>query len=247
MDREQLPEATDESLPPEDEQLESQSPEPEEEEPEPPAPEGEEEEERPAAPLSASQQRIQREIEKRRMLEASLEQERRSRAYWQSEANRRASQVDPNERQRRLDAMEPHERFNYLLAEERQANRENNNRIEYMVLAQNDAFQFQTYLARHPEFRKYELEIENLFNQALANGQPQSRNALLSWRIGERVRERADQAVGRARKAGVENIKRVVTKPVSSRSNVGAGERKPMTAEERLRMNLERGAYVGQT
>ncbi|PWT78219.1 MAG: hypothetical protein C5B60_01525 [Chloroflexi bacterium] len=197
--------------------------------------------------LSPSQQRIQREIEKRRQLEWDLAQARQSEARLQAQLSNRATFIDPQERQRRLEAMEPDERYQFLLNERDQATRGELNQLRYQMLSSNDSHQFQNYLARHPEFRKYEQEVEGYFQQAVSNGQPQSRNALLSWLIGERVRSRADGAVSRAKRQGSENLKKVATRPAAARSNVSGSERSSqMTAEQRLFMNLERGAYKGQ-
>lgn len=215
-----------------------------------PTPEGEEAEEsietRAEGPQpTPAQRRIRQEIERRRALESELATLRQNQALLQEQIRSRANYVDPLERQRRLDQMDPEQRNEFLRQEDRQEYYSRLNRIEFQQLAQNDAFQFQTYLSGHPEYRKYEIEVESLFNQAMQKGQPQSRNAILSWVIGEQVRNKTPAAVQRAKKSARENIERATTRPATARSNV-ASEKRPMTAEERLMSNLERGAYGNQ-
>lgn len=196
--------------------------------------------------LTPAQRRIRQEIERRRALESELQAVKQNQAWLQEQMRSRASYVDPVERQRRLDQMDPEQRYQYLREEDRHEYNSRLNRIEYAQLAQNDAFQFQAYLSGHPEFRKYEIDVESLFNQAMQKGQPQSRNAILSWVIGEQVRNKTPAAVQRARKTAQGNIERATTRPATARSNVASTEKRPMTAEERLVSNLERGAYGNQ-
>jgi hypothetical protein len=197
--------------------------------------------EQPEEPTSAAHRRILQEVQRRKVLEAELAQAR----YQQAELARRLQQPiqDPAERQRRLAEMEPDERFQFLLTERDQALQAHINRLEFQMVQHTDKSSFETYLAANPEFKKYDQDVERIFHEAVQKGQPQSRTVILSWLIGEEVRTRGAKAVAAAKKAGAENIRKQVTRPVSAKSNVAAGDTRKMTAEERLKFNLERGAY----
>jgi hypothetical protein len=219
---------------------------PETPEQEQPVEEGEETEaleqgEEEAAPTSQAHRRILQEVQRRKALEAELAQAR----YQQAELVRRMQQPiqDPVERQRRLAEMEPDERYQFLLNERDQALTAHINRLEFQMVQHSDKSNFETYLAANPEFKRYDQDVERIFAEAVQRGQPQSRTVILSWLIGEEVRTKGAKAVAAAKKAGAENIRRQVTRPVSAKSNVAAGDTRKMTAEERLKFNLERGAY----
>jgi hypothetical protein len=210
---------------------------------------GDQPEEEQGKLLSPAQRRIQQEIGRRRAIEQELANTRRQhqemlreRAELQAQVQRRQA-YDPAERQRQLEMMEPEQRFQFLLDEKDREYKAHLGRLEYMMVSQNDQTSFQTYLAGNPEYKKYEPEVERLFNEAVSRGQPQSRNAILSWTIGEEARQKKVSALAKARKNGEDNIRRATTKPIGGRSSISPGDNRKMTAEERLFRNLEKGAY----
>lgn len=195
-----------------------------------------------AAPQDRFSRRIQQEVSRRREIEAQLETLRRQNEEIRQQLNRPV--FDPAERQRRLDMMDPLERERFLSEERDREWQVRVNRLEYMMMANNDQASFRHYLIENPDYRRYEDQVEHLFNEAVQRNQPQSRNAILSWIIGEEARAKRTEALSKANKKGQENIKRATTRPILGRSQLARGEdRRQMSAEERLKHNLEIGAY----
>jgi hypothetical protein len=145
-----------------------------------------------------------------------------------------------------LAAMDPESRLTYHLQQERQE------RTSHAIStrAEIDQLKFSNYIARNPEYAKYEERVEQLYQQGLRNA-AQTGNAsaltprelLLDILVGQDVRKNGAKALKTAQARGQANIQRQTTKPANLSGNVGKTSKQELSPAQAA---LQRLSGAGQ-
>jgi hypothetical protein len=142
--------------------------------------------------------------------------------------------------------MSPDERANYHIQKVRyEAQTEIRNLALRMEISA-DKTEFASFLSANPEYKKFEAEVEKIFQAQLGRGQPQTRQTIFDYTLGKAMREKRAALLPKARKAGEDNIRRQQTRPSNPRGNVSGGSSRSEAdaAYERLVKYAERGGTL---
>lgn len=188
-----------------------------------------------AKPTSRSQRRVQAALreardarERAERLERDLEEMRRG------NTGRNRAEEEAAERER-LALMTPEERTDYLLRKQRDEILGEVRRGQFVTADQNDKAAFAARAASDPLYRRYEERVEKELQTLRARGQNVSREALLSYLIGQDALKRRGEVAGKQRRKAAEVRRRETAKPGSGRGDAPAQRGKAgKTARERL-------------
>ena len=143
-------------------------------------------------------------------------------------ANQRQQQerVDPRAEAERMALMTPEERIEYRFNQSQEQHQRELQNLRATMADNADKTQYAARAASNTVYRKYENEVEQAHQALKLQGQYVSREAILKFKLGERVLQRAETAAPKQRKRAQENIRRQQTKPGQTRQDVQADRRR---------------------
>lgn len=133
---------------------------------------------------------------------------------------------DPRAEQERLALMTPEERIEYRFTQSQEQHQRELRQIQANMADQMDRTQYATKAASSPVYRKYENEVELAHQNLKSQGQYVSREAILKFKLGEKVLERQLKAAPKQRQRAQENIRRQQTRPGQTRQDVQVDRRR---------------------
>lgn len=97
----------------------------------------------------------------------------------------------PEQRQARYNSiMDPEERVLARWRDEQATERQQNNAVQFQLLDTTDRTAFQSFCVRHPVADKLSAEVERRLGELRRAGQNMPREAIFTYLLGERMRER---------------------------------------------------------
>lgn len=162
---------------------------------------------------SRASKRIQALTESARTAEERATRAERQVQEFLDNQRRMNTAPDPRAEQERLALMTPDERIAYQFDQMRNEFRNERLASEARIADQNDRTAYSAKAATNAIYRKYEGEVERLHQDLRSKGQNVAREAILKFRLGEKMLEKASIAAPKQRRQGKENIQRQNTKP----------------------------------
>lgn len=157
--------------------------------------------------------------------ERAARAERQVQEFLQNQRQQQ-QQTDPRLEQERLALMTPEERIEYRFQQSEERHRRETAAMEARMADQADQTRYQARAANNPIYAKYADEVETAHQDLRSKGQFVAREAILKFKLGEKMLERALTAAPKQRKQGKQNIERQRTRPVSGRQDVAADRRR---------------------
>lgn len=133
---------------------------------------------------------------------------------------------DPKAEAERYALMTPEERIEHNFNKSQELHRREMQELRATMADQADRTQYATKAASSPVYRKYENEVELAHQNLKAQGQYVSREAILKFKLGEKVLERQLKAAPKQRRQAQENIRRQQTRPGQTRQDVQVDRRR---------------------
>lgn len=130
-------------------------------------------------------------------------------------------------------------RLEFLINEERHNREQGQARIEFQTFDANDKAAFAAMCARNPAAAKLEAEVEKRLQEHRAGGQNATRQAVLTFLLGERALAKSGRAKSAGQRREAEGRERQTARPMNGRGDAApTGQRRTSEADAR-RKRLE--------
>lgn len=181
---------------------------------------------------------------------SQLAEERRQRAADKAEFDRRLGDISRQlsetqrtrtdiEERERVALMAPEERISYEVGKVRAEVGQQLRQAQFLSATQGDQAAFRTRTASDPIARKHERRVEELAAQQQASGQFLPREMILSYLVGEEVRQKAERERAKQARTGRGRVAAQTTRPAAARADTGTpargGNRDYAAVMERLK------------